>query len=191
MSDLILIPAGGSSTTTLAIPAFFYGGSDIGTYPAIGSAAAIESVGIANRLQCILFYLNGKIPINKITVRVVTGSAATTANFGLYNSSGSLILDSGSMSTASSNTTVSATLSSTVTPDPDWYYFAAACTSTTPTVVSIRPSGNASEFGGSANQNQSRLGVAANSLSAGALPSSLGSIVANGSTFLPLVLFES
>jgi hypothetical protein len=195
----IAATSGGASFST-AGQGFFLGAQSI-----CGDAASIDSSGgsinTANVVYVMQLNLEAEYTVRSAAVYVVTsGGALGSINVGIYSESGAKILDSGAlnMATASSQQFVQATLGSPIVIGPGTYWFAFAST----------PSGSSSSMLSQAidqffvqmvNEisfpNSSgavtRFGTAANVLSGGALPATLGTITpaAYNATNIPAALF--
>lgn len=151
----------------------------------VGGTAIVFSPTGTNNVLVFEFALVKTVTVRKVVLTVVTTSVASTANVGIYTRTGNLLIDSGTFDTASA-TTQSKTLGAPVTLPPGIYYFAQACTATTPTSqTSVTWNGSAATI---ANTNGVRQGLAANALAAGALPATLGTVTgfANRTPVAPL-----
>jgi hypothetical protein len=136
----------------------------------------------ANECRVQLFPLPFGITVQKVTIQVTTAVAGKVASVGLYNSAGSLVLNSGTFAVATTGLKTA-----TFTPvklTPGMYYLA------------ITSDGNISyqayaTFVGFNlfNQNSAKNGKGANT-TGGALNSTLGTVTAGG-TWAPVTLFES
>ncbi len=132
----------------------------------------------SNQVSVFQFQLLATYTISKISMRVVTGAATSTANFGIYSSAGTKLIDSGAMSTATSASNQTVTLGTPVTLTPGTYYFAQSATTGAATVLGFAlgiPATNPNII----NLNATRTGQAANSTSSGVMPATLGTITAD------------
>ena len=148
-------------------------------------ALSNQTDGTANNLVCRSFEVPNQITATKFTATVGTISAAQTFNIGIYDSSGNLIRDSGSMS-AGTATQVTATVSS-FTLNPGNTY--AQCVAITDTVAALIGSGAVVTVSSMANKNATRDFACSNTLSAGAMPSTCGTATPQASKAY-LVLLE-
>lgn len=148
-------------------------------------ALSNQTDGTANNLVCRSFEVPNQITATKFTATVGTISAAQTFNIGIYDSSGNLIRDSGSMS-AGTATQVTATVSS-FTLNPGNTY--AECVAITDTVAALLGSGAVVAASSMANKNATRDFACSNTLSAGAMPSTCGTATPQASKAY-LVLLE-
>lgn len=124
------------------------------------------------------FILQSSFKVGHITSQLGAGaSSGRTFNFGVYDSSGNLLIDSGAFDGSS---TAVQTLSITpVTLSAGTYYFAQTANNYNIQVMGI--GGNAPnliEANAIYNANATRYAIAANSASGGALPSTLGTLTA-------------
>lgn len=132
-------------------------------------------VGSANAVRVTQFVLPARITISKITIKPAAILASSTITVGIYSADGNTkLIDSGTFNGGSAsvqtNTIVPVTL------NPGVYNFAqSASSSSTLTVVCL--ANDANSIGSSLlNNNVVRTGNAANSATAGVLPSTLGTI---------------
>jgi hypothetical protein len=195
----IAATSSGASFST-AGQGFFLGAQSI-----CGDAASIDSSGESINTDDVVYVmqlnLEAAYTVRSAAVYVITsGGSPGTINVGIYSESGAKLLDSGAlnMATASSQQFVQATLGSPIVIGPGTYWFAFAST----------PSGSSSSMLSQAidqffvqmvNEisfpNSSgavtRFGTAANVLSGGALPATLGTITpaAYNATNIPAALF--
>jgi len=139
-------------------------------------------VTTADEVRVRQFTLQSSFTIGHVTTIIGNGSfSGTTFNFGIYNSSGSLLLDSGPFNGYYTQDGVVQTLSvSSVTLPAGTYYFAQTASET-----SIQPfgvgGGSSNILAGDeiANANANRFAIAANAASSGALPATLGALSAS------------
>lgn len=142
--------------------------------------------GSANEVRVALFYAPGRITVDRIGVNGVTDSASNNAGFGIYSSDGNTkICDSGAISTTSWSGAASYTLSASCTFGPGYFYYAWTASSTTPTARSAAAITN---FYAPLNTGSGTvLGTAANTSSAGVLPTTLGALTDSNSLAVPIV----
>jgi hypothetical protein len=124
------------------------------------------------------FILQSNFTIGHVTAQVGTAApSGETFNFGIYSSSGSLLLDSGAFD--SSSTSVQTHSITSVSLSAGTYYFAQ--TASDWVVQTVGVAGNAPYLivaNGLANATTPRYAYAANQSSGGALPSTLGTLTA-------------
>lgn len=120
------------------------------------------------------FVLESSWTISNVSCYVSSGVGGASVNFGFYSATGNLLLDSGALSAATTNTIQSTTVTPTVLPSGS-YYFAAACTSDIAAFIAFSlnsiPLLNVCNGVGTL-----KIAYAANLLSAGALPATLGTL---------------
>jgi hypothetical protein len=137
-------PAGGSIGIGGYISGNWYAATGIGHTLGLNGTATALTTGT---IYFYPFYCSETTTFTKIGMRVVTGSAATNVNMGIYANSlgkptGNPLANttSGSVSTASSGATVSYTFGGTVTlTGGTWYWLAATNSSSTPTFDTCAP----------------------------------------------------
>lgn len=143
----------------------------------------IPIVTTANEVRVRQFILQSSFTIGHISIYLGDGAySGTTFNFGIYSASGNLLLDSGAFNGAYAVEGTVQTLSITsVTLTPGTYYFAQTASSYV--VEPLGVSGTASLISANAiaNATTPRFAIAANTASGGALPSTLGTLTAEGS----------
>jgi hypothetical protein len=147
----------------------------------------------ANVLKCYQFVCPYSITLTKYAVRVETGVASTTGNIGVYSEDGNTKLIDFNFSTASSSTNLTGTFSSVSLVGGTAYWLVGASGSTSVTVSDIGVSLGGSAIVGLINGNSSKNGTAANTLSGGVLPATLGTISSysgNPDGRVPYVVFE-
>jgi hypothetical protein len=145
-------------------------------------------VTTADEVRVRQFTLYSSFTVGHVTTILGNGSfSGTTFNFGIYDSSGSLLLDSGPFNGYYTENGLVQTLSvSSVTLPAGTYYFAQTASET-----SIQPfgvgGGSSNILAGDyiANANASRFAVATNSASGGALPATLGALSVGAEEFNP------
>jgi len=120
--------------------------------------------------------------ISKVTVRVNTGNAGETGNFGIYSMAGNRLVDSGAL-----NLAIQATVTSTITPvtlAAGSYYFAQSATGTNAYVVGFTANTFIASMTGVFNDNATRVATAANFTSGGVMPATLGVLTADTGNYL-------
>lgn len=164
------------------IPPFpYYGGNP---------TSSIIDATTANRVSVWQFILPFSITISKITIKITTGVAAQTVNFGIYDSNKNKVLDSGAID-ASTSATIKTNTITPVTLNAGQVYWYAQST-THPSVNVIAVSGITSSFTDYWNTNYTRTAFAANATSGGVMPSALGTLTESNlnSVSVPAVMFE-
>jgi hypothetical protein len=167
---------------------FFFGPgiTDYGTIYTNGGGAGsgiANGTIVANRVVVYLFVLTNSFTISQATTACFTNLGGQTATFGIYSFSGNKLVDAGQFVTltAPGNQTNSF---SPVTLPPGTYWHAQATTSASnPTFPGFVVSGGSASnsFASMLVKNNVRAAIAANSLSAGTLPLTLGALT----PFLP------
>jgi hypothetical protein len=148
------------------------------------------STTMSTTVRAIQFVLPFAITVAKITANLVTGVAAGVTSFGIYNSAGTLLIDSGQITTTvAAQGVVQATITPVALP-PGVYYFGFISNSTT-TAFSGTTGLNNTTTGGILNKTLVRMGHSANGYSGVNMPSSLGSLTSDSGDPIPYVLFES
>lgn len=166
-------------------------GPNLGALFPLYSTSSVVSDGIlsatANQITVFQFTLPYSITISRVSTIVGVASSGQTANFGIYSASGVKMLDSGALSTTSMGA-VHATITPVTLP-AGVYYYAQSASSSGPEVISIP--GYSVAATNMLNALSTKVGQAANSTSAGVMPSTLGTITAD-SVYpnLALALFE-
>ena len=154
------------------------------------NVSSTTAVGAINTVYVSQFVLASAMTIGHVTTSVVTGSAGATGNVGIYNSAGTKLVDSGAISLAASSSRP-VTPFTAVTLPPGTYYLAWAQTSLTPVVETVLNPSTALIL--ATNANSTKYGTAANALSAGVLPSTLGALTAATTSvgvYVPTTVFE-
>ena len=149
--------------------------------------------GSANTVWASMYTIPITLLVNKITVQIATTAASSSVFAGLYdvnkNKVVSAVFDSSTGGVKTATPVEGAT-----TIYPGVYWWAWGSTSTTPTCgmgVQGQDLGSGN-FGNLFNNRLVRSGTAANAFSAGAMPSTLGTITAAaGSAYQPLFLLET
>ena len=179
-------PCSGSSSAVNSAGVGYFLSAGVPTMTGITVGSGTSTPAATTVYTC-QFALSSTWSIGHAAIYVVTGTASTTGNAGIYNSSGTKLIDTGAMSLATSSNAVSASFSDVTLP-PAIYYFAWAATSTTPTVnIIVIPGMTSSNT--TLYKVTTKCGTAANVLASGSLPSTLGTITA-ATNFVPLVVWE-
>jgi hypothetical protein len=151
-----------------------------------GFSNGITSVSLvtnANEVRVRKFTLQSSVTIGHVTTILENGAYSTTFNFGIYDSSGNLLLDSGSFNGSPLVQGTVQTLSVTsVTLAAGTYFFAQTASYSTIQAVGLSGSGSLIAAEAIANAVTTRFAIAANAASGGALPSTLGTLTAEGSS---------
>jgi hypothetical protein len=144
-----------------------------------------SSIGVANRLWVFQMVVPAAMTISKVTVRIVTGSAASVNDVGLYDTNKNLVANTGGFSTAAALTTDTVNLAQgTVSLPAGTYYFGMCASDTTSTL--LKSSVAADVIFNSAG----RVGIAGNSCTAGVLPSTIGTITVGSNAAVNTAVFE-
>ena len=168
------LKASGSSFNTAGYGGFWSAGKEMEIF--YGTSQSAANVNTSNVVDVFQFDLKAAYTIRRVSC-IVNSQGAHTANFGIYDNNGNLLLDSGAISMASLGP-----ISVTITPitlSVGTYYFAQSGNTGSPLAVD--------GFGVAAtaivdmmNANGSvKIGQAANATSGGALPTALGVITAD------------
>ena len=140
-----------------------------------GSGLAAAVVGSVDDVKVWQFVLPFRVVVRNIVVEVTTLDSGKKIGLGLYDASGNLYLKSGAISATSTGFLTDAITAVTV--EPGVYFFAQTCDSTTVqvshTTIPNRPTTVLNA------QTVKKIGLAANSSSAGILPATLGTITAS------------
>jgi len=158
---------------TIAVGYVFLPGITIPQYAAVNTVAAAT----ANQVRVVQVVLPYTITVGKVVANIGVASAGQNMYVGVYDSSGNKLLEA-ALSCATASVGVSTTLGSTVTLTPGTYWYAVSASDTT------CASSGASFSGGWFNildKNTTRTATAANSVSGGTMPSTLGTLTFNNS----------
>lgn len=167
----------------------------MGITPGIGeyiitTVSEAVSVSAANQVRAIQFTLPKQQAFNKATWWV-NASAGDTVDYAIYSSDGTTkLVEVGATVTVGAGAVQTVTsLATSATLNPGTYFFAWTQTGTPSTTLQLLPTsaGGMSSFLNT--QTQKRFGTAANSATAGTLPSSLGAITP-AAISAPQVFFE-
>lgn len=137
----------------------------------------------SNEVRVRQFILQSSFTIGHITTLLESGPYSpylpVTFNFGIYDASGNLLLDSGAFNGASSMIgTVQTNSITSVTLCPGTYYYAQTASSSSVSPAGLGGNGYLPEVFTIANATTARFALAANSAASGALPSTLGALTA-------------
>lgn len=181
----VFVPPGAAFSVTSDGTNYDLGGytvvSAAGTGGFISSGAPPSSIGVltgsnvastGNVVRVFKFTLANAYVLGRVSIYEVTGTAAATGNYGFYDTQGNRLLDSGALALVSSSTVISGTFTKALLL-PGNYFYAYAHSSVTPTVLGIINSANQVTL---LNSTNTYIATAANALSAGALPATLGSL---------------
>jgi len=136
----------------------------------------------ANEVRVRQFTLQSSVTIGHITTMLENGAYSTTFNFGIYDSSGNLLLDSGPFNGSPLLQGMVQTASVTsITLSAGTYFFAQSADYGTIQTVGLSGNGSLPAAQAIANAVTTRFAIAANAASGGALPSTLGTLTAEGS----------
>jgi hypothetical protein len=179
----VIIPVGCSfilytDGTNYYIQNICIGGSTFTNEVFSGSfSASLPFVQTANQVHVMPGVLRSATPINKITLSITTGVAATTVDYGLYDTQGNLLVNMAAQGSASA-------LQITVTPAqgatlalPGIYQFAQTSTNTGVKTLAMS-TGVLGNTGAWNIGQQYRPGIANNAAVSGSLPTTLGGLVA-------------
>ena len=177
----IIIAAMPTTFGTAGVGGFFSAGFPMTSM--YGTAISGTTVGaIVNQVTVFQFTLSTQFIISRISCYVTVGQTSATVNFGIYDSTGHRLLDSGALTASSSSTTESTTITPVTLP-PGTYYFAQSSSNTGVQVTGFTNVSPPWEEMINAHGSV-KVGQAANSTSAGVMPTTLGIITADVSEFL-------
>jgi hypothetical protein len=133
-------------------------------------------VQFGNEVRVRQFILETGWTISRITAQLSTGAAGgRTFNFGIYNAAGAQLLDSGAF-----DGSITTLQTKTITPVAftfGAYFFAQTASSALMQVIGVAGSApNLAQIDAFLNANATRVGIAANAASGGALPATLGAL---------------
>jgi hypothetical protein len=174
-------PAGGASFSTAGQGGFYGPGLFIDGVHMQQLASTTAIIASNNQVRVTQFCLIATITVRKVSVAMLDNLAfGNTATFGIYDASGSKVLDGGLFNTLTSPTIQTNTLGSPVSLTPGTYFLAqGSTTSGSSHTLGIQTSSDTIHGQAIYNTNATRFGVAANALSAGVLPATLGVISAS------------
>ena len=140
------------------------------------TATTTVAAGTANQVRVMQVVIPYTITVGKIAANITASSSGQNMFVGMYDSSGNKLLEAALSCTATNG--VSTSLGSTVTLTPGTYYYAVSASDTT-----CAASGTGASFSGGwlniLDKNTTRMGTAANSVSGGVMPSTLGTVTFN------------
>lgn len=150
-------------------------GSAIYFMPPYPGANAVNGVmvSVANQVRFFRFYISFRLALAFITCEVNTLAAGSTLGVGVYNNDGTILLASGTASSASTGVKRVAMTPSPVDLLPDFYYLA---WTNTGNVAQTGLWGNVSTVQDILNDTGVSHGTAANASAAGVLPATLGAL---------------
>jgi len=168
---------------------FFFGAS---FYTPLAAAIAGDSQ-VANRVYFYQMVLPIAAAINKVSVNVSASAAATHVNVALYNAAGSKVLDSGAFDTSGTGAKTNTLASRVILPAGSYYYAWSFDNNSGTLALFCLNNQYANPTTASdtlLNANSQKRGQASNSLSAGVMPATLGTLSADTFSFPVLALFE-
>ena len=191
-SGTTTINASGTPTFSTSGFGYFTGPGFIPPFPFYGSSlgtGVVNNTSTTNQLSVWQFIFLASIVISRVSVKIGTGVAAQTVNFGIYSQAGNKLLDSGAMAAATSSTISSVTITP-VTISPGIYWFAQSTTHLSVNIGVIN--GVTASFTDFLNTNGTYVGTAANITSGGVMPATLGAITGSdlNSTNPGAVIFQ-
>ncbi len=165
----------GVSFKTSGLGGFWSAGYPMGMQFGQNTTAATVST-TSEQVTVFQFTLDASWTISRVTAVIATNSSGNSVNFGIYNSSGSKLIDSGALS-ATSTGAISASITAVTLP-PGVYYFAQSANNTSIQVTGF--SNASSPMTTALNAHGTvKVGQAANATSAGVMPATLGTITAD------------
>lgn len=174
--------SGGSSYTLNSSGSFVIPGADSW---GIQTPTYLFTHATANTIRVFKFRVTAPIEITRVTVNSNTNVSGGFYALGIYNDAGTTkLLDTGAVSTTTWSGTTTITVSS-VTLQPDvWYWLAETTSSNSIQMLLVSLNSNMSAV---LNGVTTVMGTAANSSTAGVLPSTLGTITPSNFTTAPWV----
>lgn len=173
--DINLQTAGGATFNT-AGQGFFLGAQSYA--PVTESSGGPSGTGVPNQLIAVQLMLTYSITVSKLSIFVITGSGSDGfCCAGLYSADGNTKLIDAGVNAWDTHTNSQILRNSNITPvvlSPGLYWFAVGNVSAT--VGSVISHTDFSWFCRLLNGNVTRLGIAANGISGGAMPATLGAI---------------
>jgi hypothetical protein len=173
--------------TTLSSFSGFWGGLGLNTF---GTETGSATGFTANAAYSWLFYLDHAVTVTKASLYVATPAASTAASIGIYSTGGSKLVDSGVFTTTTGGTgtgVASQTIVETSVLLPvGWYYFVFTSNSASSGFQYFYTAANVCSI---LNKNATRIGNGT-ATTGGALNTTLGSLTAEGSYFMPCAWFE-
>jgi len=167
----------GANVNTIAVGYLFLPGITIPQNAAAGTVVA----GTANQLRVMQVVIPYTITVGKVVANVTTASSGQNIFVGVYDSTGNTKLVEAALSCTSANG-VSTSLGSAVTLTPGVYLYAVSASDTTCAASGASLSGG---WFNMLDKNTTRTATAANSVSGGVMPSTLGTLTFN-SSFTPI-----
>jgi len=166
----------GAVINTIAVGYVFLPGITIPQNGAAGTAVA----GTANQLRVMQVVIPYTITVGKVVGNITTSSSGQNMFVGVYDSSGNKLLEAALSCTTANG--VSTSLGSTVTLTPGTYWYAVSASDTTCAASGASLSGG---WFNMLDKNTTRTATAANSVSSGVMPSTLGTLTFS-SSFTPI-----
>jgi len=184
VSGILPMANGGAANASTAGQGYFFGYT---IYLPSATQTTAGDFQSANRVYVYQFVVPFQVTVRKVSINIGTGLAGSHVNVGLYNNSGSKLIDSGAFDTSVTGV-LTATLGSPVVIPAGVYYQAQSSDSTSASLIPTTGPNPASISGPFLNASVSRIGRAANATSAGVLPATLGALT-NDTFSFPLVTF--
>lgn len=173
------------------------GGCFLPTLESVGkSLTTSTALPINSVLRAIEFVLTNRLKVTNVVAKLTSTSAAASSKFyyGIYSRAKNKLLEAKFDATITTVQSVGITGGGSVTLNPGVYYFTFGCDSTTGALASnigFSSSGVADALrNANAGTNDKREGTAANSISGGALPSTLGNVTTTSGLNIPIGFFE-
>jgi hypothetical protein len=166
----------GANVNTIAVGYVFLPGITIPQYTASNTVVAAT----ANQVRVMQFVLPYTITVGKVVGNIGVASSGQSMYVGVYDSSGNKLLEAALSCAATAG--VSTSLGSTVTLTPGTYWYGVSASDTTCQASGTSLSGG---WFNMLDKNTTRTATAANSVSGGVMPSTLGTLTFNNS--VPLI----
>jgi hypothetical protein len=172
----VTVTATGTGFNTPGVGGFFSAGFPL-TAPYGQALAGTNPSTTINQVSVFQFTLSSPFTISRVSCYVAIGVASQTANFGIYDSNGNKLLDSGALNAGTSATTASNAITPVTLP-VGTYYFAQSTSNTSIQITGFAL--NSAQLDDMVNAGGTvKNGQAANSTSGGVMPSTLGTITAD------------
>jgi hypothetical protein len=188
-SECTTLPAvSGANLTNLPATVPTISGTGQGFYtPTVyvpSTEASEVMAATANTAYCKQFYLPFTRTVTHGFFYIGSTSASTTGDVGIYSTAGSLLADTGSISTASGTAVGGVITQTSVVLTGGTYYWSCATNSGTgPLIYSLAAS---TAMGNLSNEGTNMTATFTAGVSAGVLPSTMGSLTANGAINIAL-----
>ena len=155
-----------------------------------GSEPTIALAIVANRVSCILFYIDRAFQVSTIAYDVSASAAGGTAVFALYDQGGAL-LSQWALPTTGTGAKLSGALDPPINLVPGYYWLAWSCDLTAVLTFGLGSGGVAQRWATVLNGGATRIGTSPNPMAAFVMPDSLGDVIADITVAPPIVCISS